>query len=395
MKYLVSKLTTGFILIFITLITVLYSEGWRLNILNPFEQTNPEDIKKETITKTGMIAVRSIPDGAKVFLNDEPVTATGDTITNLEPNKYSLKVSKEGYEVWEKEITVYSDLVTDITAVLVLQSPKLEPLTSLDVNTFALSNNQNNIAFTSSNENQPGLWLLPLNRSGINLFRNESEILIEDETGNLPSQATSISWTIDDKNLILQNENEERTNYEISNDRIISTTNINEEAFLELKEDKMSIWSEEFLSNKIEIIQEQNPPTYIVDSIPESMGNWSPDDEKFFTVRDEKLTVYNSESPLPVGEKRVYETIKNFNDQKTSVYWYSDSYHLIMVEEDESTPNYYTISLIRIDGSNKTAIYSGILASNKAYPNPSGDRIIVLTSLKENTPTNLYSIGLR
>ena len=112
-----------------------------------------------------MIAVRSIPDGAKIYIDEKLITATDDTTTNLIPNKYVLKVEKEGYETWKKEVNVYSDLVTDITAVLILQSPKLEPLTNIDVSTFALSNSKNNIIFTSANPTQPGLWLLPLKRT--------------------------------------------------------------------------------------------------------------------------------------------------------------------------------------------------------------------------------------
>jgi hypothetical protein len=394
MRYLITKLVTGFILVFITTLTVLYSEGWRLNYNNPFANNEPTDENdNETISKTGMIAVRSIPDGAKVFLTDKLITATDDTITTLIPGKYILTVSKEGYETWQKEVTVYSDLVTDITAVLVLQSPKLEPLTSLDVKTFALSNNQNNIIFTSQNTTQPGLWMLPLNRTGLNLFRNESLILYQDTNLYKPSLAADLIWSIDDESIIVTNTDSTYTDYQISNDRITTANPI--KSLDEFNATKLEEWTDNFLITKEATLIEQKAPESILEALKTSMNEWAPDNEKFFIIKDNSLTVYNSEEPLPVGEKRVYTTVENFDPETTKAYWYSDSYHFILVEKNETIPNYYTISLIRIDGTNKTSVYSGILASDKAYPSPAGDKIIVLTSLKENTPTNIYSIGLR
>lgn len=101
------------------------------------------------------------------------------------------------------------------------------------------------------------------------------------------------------------------------------------------------------------------------------------------------------EDPLPVGEKRIYNTYSIDTSNNTFISWYTDSYHLIMVTEDVNKKGYYTISLIRIDGTNKTVIYSGLLASNQAYSTPSGDKIIVLTSLKEGASNNLYAIAIR
>ena len=395
MRHLINKLITAFILIFISALTVLYSEGWRLNYLGAFmgESLNTDTQEEQAIRKTGMIAVRSIPDGAKVYIDNDLITATDDTITNLTPNKYKLKVEKEGFETWEKEINVYPDLVTDITAILVLQSPKLEPLTSLDVKTFALSNNQNNIVFTSANNTQPGLWILPLNRTGINLFRNETQLLAQDSPTLKPSLAKDLEWSIDDQSIITKNTDNTYTNYIFSNDRVLSTTNLKD--ITTLQTEKETEWQKDFLSSKQAILDEQKAPAFITQSLTKTFGTWAPDNEKFFLIQDKKLIVYNSETPLPVGEKRIYETVLNFNSETTSVNWYSDSYHFILVEKDPTQPDYYTISLVRIDGTNKTTVYSGKLASSKAYPSPSGDRIIVLTSLKENTTTNLYSIGLR
>ncbi len=399
MRDLITKLTTGFILVFITILTVLYSEGWRVNHITNLTQHNSSN---PSLVKTGMLAVRSIPEAAKVFLDNEPETATDDTITSLTPGQYKLRIEKDGYEPWEKEVEVFPELVTDITAVLILQSPKLEPLTNVDVKAFTISNTQNNIAFLSKNTAKPGIWILPLNKSSINFFSNESYLLMPDTAAATPSLGESLSWSPNDKEMLVKMNEKGYLLYQTTDLNSPNTTaqSIND---ITTTNDKWNqYWETNFLENKLPVLVSQNISDEFIANIQSTKGNWSPDGEKFFMAMPNKensaatkLMVYNSETPLPVGEKRVYETLSNIDLNSTNLYWYSDSYHLIMVEKDKARPNYYVISLIRIDGSNKTVIYTGNLASNQAYPTPGGDKIIVLTSLKENTPTNLYSISIR
>ncbi len=398
MKDLVTNLTTGFILVFITMLTVLYSEGWRINnfIRESTDQSN------SVVTRTGMLAVRSIPEGAKVFLNDEASTATDDTITSLTPGKYKLRIERAGFETWSKEVEVFPELVTDITAVLILQSPKLEPLTNVDVKAFSISATQNNIAFITKNIEKPGIWILPLNRNTINLFNNESYLFIPDTATNTPSLGDSIHWSPDDKEMAVRMNEKGYLLYQTNdlNNPSIRPTVLND---MTANEEKWhAYWKLNFLENKKNILQRQNINDYFINKLESTRGNWSPDGEKFFILDDDpqaegkhKVVVYNSEIPVPVGEKRVYETLNQIDTSNTKIYWYTDSYHLILVEKDTERENYYTISLVRIDGSNRTVIYTGNLASDQAYPTPGGDKIIVLTSLKENTSTNLYSISIR
>jgi hypothetical protein len=162
-------------------------------------------------------------------------------------------------------------------------------------------------------------------------------------------------------------------------------------------------WIEDFIKNKIETIDnQQDIPEWIKEKALSGQTTWSPDEEKFlFTTpntenpNEIKLNIYNSETPLPVGEKRLYEPLVLSDPVSTKVYWYSDSYHLILVEKTPNTEDNYTISLIRVDGTNRTPIYTGALASDQAFPTPGGDKIVVLTWLKEKSQTNLYAISIR
>ena len=50
----------------------------------------------KTIVKTGILATTSSPSGAKVNTNGKFIGAT-DSNFSLEPNKYEVMISKEGY----------------------------------------------------------------------------------------------------------------------------------------------------------------------------------------------------------------------------------------------------------------------------------------------------------
>lgn len=397
MKNLLNLALTLGSLILITIITLLYSEGWRIDLRGQNGYPQP------TVKKTGMIAVRSMPDGAKVYLNEELITATDDTVASLQPGQYSLRIEREGYESWKKDVSVYPELVTDITAVLVLQSPRLEPLTNTNVQAFALSNNQNNIVFLTANQEEPGIWTLPLTGSPLNIFRNNTKPLVADTATATPSAGEKIWWSKDDSELLVQMNETGYLLYTIdvtgkANPKPQSITNV-QEVF-----DRWDTeWKESFVANKIEALDnDQDIPQWIKDAALTSQTTWSPDEEKFFflTPNDENpnevdVNVYNGEDPIPVGEKRIYETLSISDIESTKIYWYSDSYHLILVEKTPNTMDNYTISLIRIDGTNRTPIYTGALASDQAFPTPGGDKIVVLTWLKERSQTNLYAISVR
>ena len=115
----------------------------------------------------------------------------------------------------------------------------------------------------------------------------------------------------------------------------------------------------------------------------------------------------------------------NPNEERPKFSWYSDSFHLIVLDGGPKTPSedltaqapantntggeeageealetkpvgeIGTISLIRIDGSNKTEIYNNIIYSDRIFSSPGGDKIVLLTSFKSEAETNLYTVSIR
>jgi len=405
MKNLFSLVFTLTTLLAITSISVLYSEGWRLNI--PDGQNN-QDKGNSLIIKTGMLAVRSIPDGAKVYINDKLTTATNDTIAALKPGQYKLKVQKEGFEQWEKDINVYAELVTDITAVLISQTPKLESLTNYDVKAFDLSKNYNDIAFLTATEREPGILILPLANSPLNILRNSSRPIIKDTQTFSPSLGTNIWWSFDDKELLVELNPKGYLLYNVENRNfLISSTYKNEPKQISDPQSVFIKWQSDYKTNfetpKIQQIEKtQVLPTIVKANIETAKITWSPDEKKFaIEIPNEQnklltdIYVYNSEESLPIDEKRLYATIIAVDLTKVKYTWYSDSYHLILVNLPELPTGSHTVSMIRIDGTNHTKIYTGALASDKAFSTPLGDKIIVMTSLKEGNASNIYGISIR
>jgi len=375
-------LLTLIILLGVTTLIFLYTSGFRL-------QQGEEEVVN--LATTGMISAKSIPEGASVFLDDELVTATNDTISGIEPGMHSLRIVKKGYEEWSKEIEVFEALVTDITAVLVSQSPTFEPLTNTGASNPSVSPSLSQLAYFSKDEEDPGVWIIPINQGGLNIFRANPSVVLEDTQVNRYSDGKSIMWSPDEKELLVE-----------TNDSFFYLVDLENNAAQSVTTSDLiiSAWKDELKSKREVFVAKLDIPEDIRALAISDDVVWSPDEKKFlFTTQYGDMLqykVYNMEKPLPVGENvetMVFE--KNINEVQPKVTWYSDSFHLILTEGNILEDKLGTISLIRIDGTNKVEIYGQSLHSSKVYSAPSGDKVIILTSFKSDEKTDLYTVGIR
>ncbi len=100
---------------------ITYAQGYKLNFSFP-------PIFK-MVQKTGMILLKSDPDGATVYINGEPIKSlikgylssdysyykTPSKIKNLNPEEYTIKLEKDGYHTWEQKVGVYPGRITTIS----------------------------------------------------------------------------------------------------------------------------------------------------------------------------------------------------------------------------------------------------------------------------------------
>jgi len=373
------------VLITLTTLIGLIAATWGITL---FARGYRVDLMKREVKKTGILAVRSYPDGAKIYLNGKLATATNDTLTSLEPGKYRLEIKKEGFFVWEKEVEVFEELVTDVDALLISLTPRLEPLTQTGVAHPALSSSRDKIAYFATGGEQTGIRILPLSwESPINLFRTSASLLIEDSPNRTYSVGEKILWSPDDSSLLIKMN--EQGFYEILQNQ---PRNGRSPTILTSAEAVLAGWGKEIESKRRLFIEKKSIPEDLAQVALDPEIQWSPDEQKFLFKKETEgmveYRVYSLEDPLPVGSQRETLALRVEKDNPTKVVWFSDSNHLILTEGS-------VISLIEIDGSNQIKVFSGNLASEDVFPTPSGDKLIILITFNPQVAPNLYALGLR
>jgi hypothetical protein len=90
------------------------------------------DLSEKTVTSTGILALNSAPNAAKIYINDELEGVTNTNLT-LPPGDYSIRITKEGFTEWQKDVTLLGEIVLSFEAVLFPRNPSLSPLTNLGI----------------------------------------------------------------------------------------------------------------------------------------------------------------------------------------------------------------------------------------------------------------------
>ena len=380
----------GFLETFLTIIIIggistvlyLYTSGYRLN---------KDSRGIIDINKTGMISVKSIPDGASVYLDGTLRTATNDTVSGISPGTHQLRIVKKGFVEWNKNIEVFEQLVTDITAVLVSQSPRLEPLTNSGAKYPSVSPTLSKLAYFSFDSEKPGIWIVPMSNGGIGLFRSNPTVAIQDTQFTKYSLGEQIIWSPDEKSLLVKTPG--NTYHLVNIDTNTAQTTTKSDTIIKQ-------WADAVAAKRAAFVNPQSVSQDIKNIALSSDAVWSPDEKKFLFTKNVggelQYWVYDLENPIPVGEKAeslVFTMAASAVQPKIS--WYSDSFHLILVEGNIAIDKKGSISVIRIDGTNKTEIYNNTLYSDSVFSAPGGDKLIILTSFKSGDQTDLYTVSIR
>src|SRR3989344_2180774 len=157
------------------------------------------NFKNGTIERTGLIVADSVPTGAQVYLDDRLTSATNTSIAFLEPKTYKVRIEKEGFTKWEKEVKVVADLATAIHALLFPLAPEIKPLTTTGAANPTLSPDGTKIVYGVSGE-RGGVYLQPMTETPFG-FGQSSKILTKNTAGFDFSKAV-FTWGPDSKQLI-------------------------------------------------------------------------------------------------------------------------------------------------------------------------------------------------
>lgn len=356
------------------------------------------DLKNRTIDRTGLIVATSIPTGAQVYLNDRLTSATDTNIVYLDPGIYKIRIQKDGYSVWQKEIEVKADLSTEIKALLFPTAPQISPLTQTGASNPVLSPDNTKIVFGVPGV-RGGVFVLNL-AEGFFAFKQDPKLIIANQDGFDFSKAKFI-FSPDSKQAIASFE--KGTN-QISSNILIDTDKTQQELrdITNSLNATLSGWQEDLIDRaqlkalvapdeikqatasadqKTPITNQQSPITNL-NYYPTGLI-FSPDEEKIlFKDKNSAYLVYD------LKNLKKY-TLPAFSDL-ISLSWYPDSSHLVVAQNNQ-------ISIVEADGNNKMVIYSGKFENNFVFAHPSGQRLIILTALTQadGTSPNLYSINLK
>ena len=135
-----------FILLFVvgTILVSLYASGYKINFNWP-PQFN------RLLIKTGMIIVDSHPEGAIIYLDNEPQAifslnpwsdeyiTTSNKVRNVPPGEYMIRLEREGYWPWEKKISVYPNQATTLIDINLFRSDTPEMVIAAPEGELSLS----------------------------------------------------------------------------------------------------------------------------------------------------------------------------------------------------------------------------------------------------------------
>ena len=392
-KFLVSILIFGLILAG-TIVVVLYGKGYRFGVDKGVPQ----------LAGTGLFVATSKPDGAQVFINGNLTTATNNTI-NLTPGIYQVKIVKQGYFSWEKQVKIKKETVAKEEAFLIPTAPKLESITDTGVLNPTIDPAKTRIAYivASSSAKDNGIFILDINSRPILTLQGNSKQIADDTVDKF--SAAAISWS-PDGNQILATVSARPTYLLSANDSNNSPRNVTEILF-----SVDADWQTQKLKKETSRLNglKQQLRKVITDNF--QIMEWAPDESKILYTASASATIPTIIKPALIGtnstrEERniikdnlyVYDIKEDRNykiDGKmpaidsTSISWFPDSRHFIYVHDKR-------IDILEYDGLNETTVYAGPFIGSYAFPWPDGSRIAMLTNLNNpNITPNLYTISLR
>jgi len=165
-----------------TLLAIRWAQGYRYNL------------KNNTLEGNGLLVVNSVPKGASVYIDNELVTATDDTL-HMAPGEYQIRIEKDGYSNWFKNIKIEKELVAQTNARLFPSVPNLAALTVNGASRITPAPNGQSLAFqvaTGSAAVKYGIWVVGMNESV--LRPGSSAIQIVKDTPNLKFSQAELFW---------------------------------------------------------------------------------------------------------------------------------------------------------------------------------------------------------
>ena len=400
-------LTTFALVGFLALGVILYAKGYRLS------ETGLK------LASSGLLVVKSNPDGAQIFINGDLETATNANLS-IAPGTYDVSIRRESFLTWNKRLTVEKEEVTQVDAFLFPAAPSLTAVTFDGVGRAVATPELTRVAYEvpqSQNANgdvvnKTGLWVIELANFPLG-FTNEPRQITDTSL-----EGAAWTWSPDGRELMLT------TNLGVylldagkftPQNEFVNVTSSRESILLEWQEEKKQKLASQLdkLPDELQSILERKASAIVL----------SPDETKIlYTASGEETIPDNLVPPLPgastqrqertinegktyiydikedrnflIADSKVNLDVVNYlsdkiNQTENNLRWFPTSSHLVLIEKDK-------VTVMDYDGTNRQEIYSGNYVQPHVYPFVNRERLLILTNLgAETAPTNLYSLSLK
>lgn len=381
---------------------------------------------------SGLLAVSSYPKQATVLIDDRLSTTTDDTLY-LKPDIYQIKIIKEGFHSWSKEVNIKEELVSIAAARLFPNIPSTTPLTFYHVQNVNLSSNGDKLAFvlTGSPFNEDnGLYSLSLDNT---ILASKQSIQLTNQNTYDYTKALLL-WSPDSSQILVTFAIKDT----IASSHLINPKSFNQEKDLTDVTIQLPLILSQWQGQLNSITQNSlsQVPNFMQTILKEKSQNayFSPDQKKVFYIplEDIQLPENTLGQALPninsTSEQRQLKTEQIYvfdftegtnyllpytipqSDQKTTqstldtiikiksqmdpnyttnLQWYPNSNQLIHTQADK-------VETIDYDGLNQTTIIETQISETFSAPNPNGNHLIILTSLNQKPDQqNLISLDLK
>lgn len=292
------------VILFFALLPVilLYSFGYKL------------EINRLRIIKTGLIYIKSIPDGAKVYLNARLINKTTPvSIEGLMPAKYKLSLELEDYYPWHQEVLVESGKSTILDNIILFSiKPHLDKINISNVDDFYIFSGDKDYAYCLS-ENKTAIY-----RTRLNPKEKEANLLCNQLL--LPDNIKALSLSLDKKKLF----------YFYGNRLDVIYLTIEEENHQQIK------------NNNFFIITENR----IIDAF------WYSDSEHIVIMTDKDIKIYEL---ISEGKDNII-TILNINDKHPKAFYNIAEDTLYFTDLQETSDGKLHRGLYRLDISKRSLL---------------------------------------
>lgn len=405
-----------FFLVTATVLVILYGKGYRLFV----QHGEPK------ISKTGILNLNSDPNGAQVYIDDHLTIATNNSL-NLTPGKYTVKIIKEGYFDWQKDIQIKREVVSNADATLFPKAPSLQSISTFGIKSAIIDPTGTKLAFNiaSSSARKNGVYVYDMTSRNFPILVGQSSTTqIVDDTVDKFSQA-KIAWSPDGKQIVasISATAEGTPTYYLLN---ATTLNQTPQDITAIYQNTLDLWKQQRKDKETEQLKSLKPAIQQFAKKTFRILSWSPDENKILYQASASANMPIFLKPRLIGNNQLYEqrmlqegaiyvyntkedfntrladsvnkvctiadpacTCDEFSKCPSPFTWFPDSAHLLYVNDNK-------INVTEDDGSNMTTLYAGPFVDHYVFPWPDGSKLVILTNFNNlSVSPTLYSIGLK